>query len=150
MRTIYRDIVGPFIFSSDNKILMGKSRKGGVYPDTLIIPGGGVEEGETRIQALIRETKEETGIDIKNEKIDKMPGGSFQHESEKNLRDTGERVLVKMTFYNFMIHLKQKAGDVKLKIEDDFIEPIWVPADNLKEYNLSPPSIVSLTNLKLL
>ncbi len=150
MRTIYRDIVGPFLFSSDNKLLMGKSRKGGVYPGTLIIPGGGVEEGETHIQALIRETLEETGIDITNENIEKMPGDAFKNDSEKELRDTGEHVLVKMTFYNYKVHLKQKAEDVKLTIEDDFIEPIWVPVDKLKDYKLSPPSIISLTNLRLL
>lgn len=64
MRTIQRDIVGAFIFSSDNKLLLGKSIKGGVYPDYWIVPGGGMEPDETKVEAVKRETLEETGIDI--------------------------------------------------------------------------------------
>jgi len=64
MRTIKRDVVGAFIFSSDNKILLGKSRKGGVYHGTWMVPGGGIEEGETMRDAVIREIREEVGVDI--------------------------------------------------------------------------------------
>lgn len=50
---------------NDNKVLVTKYKKGnriGFY-DT---PGGKIEEGETAKQAAIRETKEETGLDVKN------------------------------------------------------------------------------------
>lgn len=50
---------------NDKKILVTKYKKGnriGFY-DT---PGGKIEEGETSAQAAIRETKEETGLDVKN------------------------------------------------------------------------------------
>ena len=149
MRTIQRDIVGPFIFSADNKLLVGRSRKGGVYPGTLIVPGGGVEHGETLLQALHRETIEETGIDLTNEIVEEIPG-TFTGESETHLRDTGEHVLAKMTFHNFKVNLKENAGDVSLKTEDDFIEPIWIHLDDLKSHPLSPPTIVTLKKLKLL
>jgi len=50
---------------NENKVLVTKYKKGnriGFY-DT---PGGKIEEGETAEQAAIRETKEETGLDVKN------------------------------------------------------------------------------------
>ena len=84
MRTIKRDVVGGFIFSSDNYLLLGKSNRG-TYEGMWIIPGGGIESGESQEQALIREILEETGIDISNEKIEKMDI-SLSGQSKKILK----------------------------------------------------------------
>ena len=46
---------------SSNKILLVKRRDVPVW----VLPGGGIEDGETPTQAAIRETKEETGFTIK-------------------------------------------------------------------------------------
>ena len=56
----------------DNKILLGhrvnKAKDtGGIYePDTWTFPGGKQEYEETIIETAIRETKEETDLDLKN------------------------------------------------------------------------------------
>jgi len=57
MKTIRRIIVSALIFSKDNKILMGKKNLngGGVYVDCWHLPGGGINENEDKIEALIRE-----------------------------------------------------------------------------------------------
>jgi 8-oxo-dGTP pyrophosphatase MutT (NUDIX family) len=143
MRTIKRDIVGGFIFSKDGKLLLGKSHKGGVYKGCWIVPGGGVEQNETHVEAIKRELLEETGIDISNEKIEKMKG-SFTGKSEKSLRESGEKVLVDMRFYNFRITLNENANKIKLKTDDDFIEAEWFNIDDLGDLKLSPPTITSL------
>ncbi len=143
MRTIKREIVGAFIFSSDDKLLLGKA---GVYAENWVIPGGGIDEGETKLDAVIRETLEETGIDISNATIEPVEK-TLTGQSEKTLRDTGERVLVDMTFHDFKIVLNKKAADIKLKIEDDFTDAQWVPINQLKDLKLSPPTIEFLKDM---
>jgi len=44
MRQQDRTIVSAVLISRDKKILLGKVREGGVYPDCWHIPGGGIDE----------------------------------------------------------------------------------------------------------
>jgi 8-oxo-dGTP diphosphatase len=146
MRTIKRDIVGAFIFSNDKKLLMGKSHEGGVYTDLWIIPGGGVEEGETKLEALRREIVEETGINIEDGMVEEIEG-VLRGESEKTLRDNGERVKVQMTFYNYKVTLFKSAAEITLKTDDDFKQAKWFETDELSKIALSPPLIKTLEHL---
>ena len=63
MRQVYPEpTVGALIINSENRILLVKSHKwmNGKYS----VPGGHVEIGESFEEAIIREVKEETGLDI--------------------------------------------------------------------------------------
>ena len=148
MRTIHRDIVGGFIFSKEGKLLLGKNRKGGVYEGQYVVPGGGVDEGETKESALRREMIEEIGLDINN--VEVLPLNTASGEHEKTLRDTGERVFVKMDFYNYRINLSENACDVVIKTDDDWYEPRWFELDSLKEVNLSQPTYNTLVAVGLI
>jgi nucleoside triphosphatase len=53
--------VGALIFNQEDKVLLLKSDK---WRDKYVIPGGHIELGETMEDALRREVKEETGLDI--------------------------------------------------------------------------------------
>jgi nucleoside triphosphatase len=53
--------VGAFIFNASGELLLLKSHK---WPDKYVVPGGHVELGERIEDAVIRETKEETGLDV--------------------------------------------------------------------------------------
>ncbi len=143
MRTIKRDIVGAFIFSSDDKLLLGKT---GVYKGEWVIPGGGIEEGETKLQALRREMLEETGIDIDNHQVEVL-GGTLSGQSEKTLRGSGERVKVDMVFYNYVVRLSKPAAEIKIKTEDDFIDAGWFGREELSSMQLSEPTVKSLKKL---
>lgn len=128
---------------------MAKSTKGGVYQGYWVIPGGGVEKGETRRRAVEREVAEETGIDITGADvapIDIVHGG----ESEKTLRDTGERVNVKMVFNDFQITLGQLAADVNVKCEDDITDARWFSKSELPGLKLTSPTVESLKILGVL
>ena len=53
--------VGVFVFNQEDKLLLLKSHK---WPGKYVVPGGHVELGERLEDAVIRETKEETGLDV--------------------------------------------------------------------------------------
>lgn len=49
----------------DSKILV-QEKRGTNYPGGLVFPGGHIEEGESLTESVIREMREETGLEIKN------------------------------------------------------------------------------------
>ena len=143
MRTITRDIVAAIILSKDGKIFQGmkKTDGGGVYADCWHIPGGGVEEGETKENALVREIREETGIDLSPYLLE-LVDDSGSGESEKVLRDTGEKVLCKMKFFVYRVVLFDTyANDIKIVLNDDLEKYEWVNVADLQKRKLTPPSI---------
>lgn len=147
MRSINRDIVAANLFSKDNKLFVALSAPGEVYPGCWKIPGGGVEEGEEKTEAVIREVQEETGVDISQCKIE-LIYDDMRGESEKTLKDTGERVLAKMQFFTYKVILDQLAAEVKVQLDPrEFEEYRWVDVSELKTLKLSPPSTELYTRL---
>lgn len=142
MREIQRDIVAAMIFSKDGKLFQGMKHpnKGGVYLDCWHIPGGGIDEGEDKVQALIREAKEETGIDIAPFKIELLDDKG-NGVSEKVLKESGERVLCKMNFYVYKVVLDENAEDIKVSLDDDLAKYTWTKVEDLKSIKLTPPSV---------
>jgi nucleoside triphosphatase len=64
-----RITVGAFIRNSRGEILLTKSPK---WEDYWIVCGGHIDLGETFEEALVRETKEEVGLDVKFLRIIKV------------------------------------------------------------------------------
>lgn len=75
--TIVREAVRAIILKN-NKIALVKSLKEKHYK----FPGGGIEIGESHIDTLIRETKEETGLIVKADSVKEC---GFVHEIRKSL-----------------------------------------------------------------
>jgi len=116
-KTFEREAVRGVILK-DNELLMLYSQKYGDYA----FPGGGVEKGETRFQALKREIIEECGIIISTD-ID--PLGKI---IEYNKAPVEGYDIFKMTSYYYLTNIKEKLGcldleDYELELE---LETRWV------------------------
>ena len=118
------------IIIQDGKILLLHRQKDGkVY---YIIPGGGIEAGETPEQAAKREIKEETNLDVEiGELISKFNGGYGYPE------------------YFFLaenIQGEARLGGEELQknCEENHYAIAWIPLDKLKETNLLPPEIKNI------
>lgn len=149
MRTIQREIAGAFIFSKDGLILLGKTGKGGVYQDTWVVPGGGINDGETNIQAVKREIQEELGLIIADDQIEILLEPSTG-VSNKILKDTGEEVTVEMTFWDFKVKLPGTAEETKLSLDDDLAEARFFNIDELSNIKLGEGTFNSLKKMGLL
>ena len=150
MRRIKRDIVGAVIVSKDGKILLGKSapKAVGVYSGSWVIPGGGVDEGESREEALIREVLEETHHDISACELEPVENKS-KGESKKKLKDTGEMVLVEMTFNDYLVRLDKTADERGERPSEELVEIKWFDREGINNADLSPPTSALLEKLDL-
>ena len=147
MRTIHRDIVGAFIFSADDKLLLGKNTKGGVYQGAYLVPGGGVEPEDdgALVKAVCREVMEEVNLDVTDAQIEQFEK-VITGQSEKTLRETGERVIVDMNFYDFRIVINALAAEITARRSDEFDDIRWVPTAELASIVLSPGVQERLSN----
>lgn len=134
MRTIKRDIAGAFVFSADDKILLGKT---GAYAGLWVIPGGGFEEGETGYEAARREVLEESNVDI-DEGQATVIEGDRSGQSEKTL-PSGETVLVMMRFFDYIVRMEKVADDIPATPGDDLTVAGWYTAAEAEAMPLAPP-----------
>jgi 8-oxo-dGTP pyrophosphatase MutT (NUDIX family) len=141
MREISRNIVGILLVSQDGKIFIVKSNPAykGSYEGYWVIPGGGIEEDESTKDAAIRETLEETGIDISKYNLE-LINNTRKGTTEKTLK-TGERVFVKMNFSEYRVVLNDKIADsISVILSNEHSEYKWLSPSELAKVKLSPPT----------
>ena len=120
-----------------------------MYTDQWIVPGGGIEPGESHTDALLREVSEETGLDITSAtvwKLEKVSTG----KSEKTLNEQAERVLVAMRFYDFEVMISKQSSEVSLLGQDDFYNATWFDVEKVGSLQLGPATESKLESLNFL
>ena len=101
----------------DNRILV-EEKKGTKYAGGLVFPGGHIEPGESLLQSVIREMKEETGLDI----YSPQPCGFKDW-----IQDDGTRYLV------LLYKTNQFSGELKASDEGNVF---WLDRKDIPEANL--------------
>ncbi len=114
------------IIIQDNKILLCKM----IDKDFYFLPGGGLEEGETINNAILRELNEELGITPENILIDKNI-----EVIENFFEDDG----IKYHEINLLkiVNIKH----LKIQSQEDHISFEYIPINKLNEYKLLPEKI---------
>lgn len=87
------------IINDNNEITLGYSHK------TYQFPGGHLEEGETINECLIREVKEETGIDIKNYELQPFQKNTYYSKNYRGTNKNRENII-----YYFIIKTNDKTN----------------------------------------
>ena len=112
--------VGGLIFNPEGNLFLMRSHK---WHNMYTVPGGHIELGETMEQALVREVKEETNLDIFDIKLITHQEFIYDHEFWK-----------KRHFIFFDFAARTKSTNVILNDEaQDFI---WVSLDEVFKLNL--------------
>ena len=102
--------VGALIVNKEGRILLTKSHK---WFDKYTLPGGHIEVGETMKEAVIREVKEEVGLDVEVAEMLLMQEAIFAGEFWKKKH---------FIFFDFLC----KVGDQQVKLDHDELQGyIW-------------------------
>jgi nucleoside triphosphatase len=112
--------VGGLVFNPDGKLFLMRSHK---WRNAYTVPGGHIELGETMEDALIREIKEETNLDIFD--IELLTFQEFIYDNE---------FWEKRHFIFFDFAAKTNSTNVVLN--DEAQDYVWVSLDNVFELNL--------------
>ena len=118
-----------FLYLQDGKILSTRSKE----KDKYYIPGGKREVGETDIETLVREVKEELSVDIV-ESSAKLYG-----VFEAQAHGKAEGVVVKMTCYT-----AEYTGE--LKADSEIAEIVWLTMADIE--SVSPVDKLIFADLK--
>jgi 8-oxo-dGTP diphosphatase len=97
----------------------------------LSFPGGGVEVGETQEEAVLREVREETGIDCKVIK--------FVTTTDLIIPDDEGAI----KFHFILNHYLCKALSFELRAESPDAQPMWIEPSKLREFDI-PPRVLKI------
>ena len=119
----------PFNKGSENGkeyLIVKKPRKEHAWQ----FPQGGVDEGETQIQAAEREVREECGADLQFKFINKEPVGEYKYLFPADFKRHEPGIVgARVSFFQ----AKYEGGEVEVD-EKEIVEYKWTTKDELQEY----------------
>lgn len=122
---IQKVVLAAVIIKNNRTLILQRSKDEDIFPNMWELPSGKKELMETSENSLLREVKEEAGLDIKII----MPFFVFDYQIEKpeEIRDS--------TQINFLATLVDKNKKIKLSSEHQNFA--WIREDEIDQYELS-------------
>lgn len=136
-----RERVGAIIFEEDSIILIKRVIEERTY---WVFPGGQIDEGESREKALVRECKEELGIDVKIIK----PFVELRHKPYGNEQQEYFYLCEKIGGKLGTGDGPEFSGDEKYYYRGTY-EVQLVPKSEIKDLNLLPEEVKNLVIKKI-
>lgn len=113
------------IVKNDQVLLIHRKKEGREY---WVFPGGGVEDGETKEQAVIREVKEETSLDVTDCVF------SFDHKDNKG--DLHPVFICRVE--DGEPEFAPDAPELLINSHDNWYHPEWISLEKALTINLYP------------
>lgn len=131
---------GALVFREGALLLIHRKKQGKEY---YVIPGGGVDDGESPEEACLRELQEETSLTGEIERV------AFTIEQEK---DVQHYFLVKNTAGEAV--LSENSVEAQRSTEENVFTPVWVKTEELASHEIVPREakewLVNFTRTKAL
>ncbi len=119
------------LIDADGRILLAKRPEGKTLAGLWEFPGGKVEQGERPETALIRELKEELGIDVEHSCLAPLTFASHAHKE----------------FHLLMpLYICRRWKGMAQALEGQVLK--WVFAKNLREYPMPPADLPLIPHLQ--
>ena len=136
--------LGAYGLIVDNNCIVLVKKAKGPYTGLLDLPGGTIEYGEKPYDTVIRELKEEVGVEVKDYELFDTDSVlyDYEHKGEKQvIHHIG--VFYKINSYNGKIK-----KDIELdEINNDSLGAEFYLLSNLKEEELSPIALMEIKKL---
>jgi mutator protein MutT len=101
-------------------LLMQRTRKWGLQPGVWEFPGGKLDPGETFAEALVRETREETGFDV--ELLDVLGAAQWEKPDRR---------------VAYLI-LSARVTGGRFQISEEHDDAAWVEPGEMERYDIAP------------
>lgn len=125
MKEIFKSAVHIIIIKND-KILLQKRKGSKLWPGYYALPAGHIDEGENQYEALVREAKEELGIDINLNQIN----NSYVVLRRNFFKIDGKQLEPYIDYY---FEINDYIGVPTIMEKNKCDELIWSSIDNLPE-----------------
>jgi len=109
------------IRNEKNDILLQRRQGTKLWPGFLALPAGHIDQGENAYDALVREAKEELGIELS---LDDIIDTFVVNRRNKSL----------LPYYDVYFEVSKYKGDIKINEPEKCSELVWCDINKLPEY----------------